>query len=57
LKVRVGNNSVNSALIFGLQERLDPMIRLTADYRGLKIGGWSPKNPETKAWIGVEFSL
>ncbi|HKU26138.1 MAG TPA: hypothetical protein VJQ54_11760, partial [Candidatus Sulfotelmatobacter sp.] len=33
--VREGNNSVNSSVIFGLRDRLDPMIRLTGDYRDL----------------------
>jgi len=56
--VREGNNSVNSAMIFGLRERLDPIIRLTADYRDVDfVAGWSPKNPEIKEWIGVEFSF
>lgn len=56
--VRQGNNAVNSAMIFGLRERLDPLVRLTADYRNLNlVSGWSPKNPETKGWVGVEFSF
>ena len=29
--VREGNNSVNSAIMFGLRDRLEPMIRVTAD--------------------------
>jgi hypothetical protein len=56
--VREGNNSVNSAMIFGLRERLDPLIRITGDYRDVDlVAGWSPKNPAIKEWIGVEFSF
>jgi len=56
--IREGNNSVNSAMIFGLRERLDPLIRVTADYRDVDlVAGWSPKNPEIKEWIGLEFSF
>jgi hypothetical protein len=29
--VREGNNSVNSAITFGLRDRMDPMLRLTGD--------------------------
>jgi hypothetical protein len=55
--VREGNNSVNSAIIFGLRDRLEPMIRLTADYRDLNlVTGWSPRNPADKSWIGLEVS-
>jgi hypothetical protein len=55
--VREGNNSVNSAIIFGLRDRLEPMIRLTADYRDLNlVAGWSPRNPANKSWIGLEVS-
>jgi hypothetical protein len=56
--VREGNNSVNGAMIFGLRDRLDPLLRLTTDYRDLDlVAGWSPKNPEIKEWIGLEFSF
>ena len=55
--VREGNNSVNAALVFGLRDRLEPMIRLTGDTRDVNVvAGWSPPNPETKAWIGLELS-
>ena len=55
--VREGNNSVNAAAIFGLRDRLEPMIRLTADYRDVDlVAGWSPANPATKGWIGFELS-
>src|SRR5207244_11317353 len=55
--VREGNDSVNSSVIFGLRNRLDPMIRLTGDYRDLNlVTGWSPQNPANKSWIGAEAS-
>lgn len=56
--VREGNNSVNAAMIFGLRERLEPLVRVTADARDVDvIAAWSPFRPETKAWIGLEFSF
>jgi hypothetical protein len=56
--VREGNNSVNAAMIFGLRDRLDPVIRLTTDYRDADlVAGWSPKNPAIKEWVGLELSF
>src|SRR5262249_8366546 len=56
--VREGNNSVDSAMVFGLRDRLDPLILVTADYRDVDlVAGWSPANPAIKEWIGVEFSF
>ena len=55
--VREGNNAVNAAIIFGLRDRIEPMLRLTADYRDVNlVGGWSPSNPSNKSWIGFELS-
>lgn len=55
--VREGNNSVNSSVIFGLRDRLEPMIRLTGDYRDLDlVTGWSPRDPANKSWVGLEAS-
>ena len=55
--VREGNNAVNTAIIFGLRDRLESMLRLTMDYRDLNLaGGWSPKEPSNKSWIGFEIS-
>jgi hypothetical protein len=55
--VREGNNSVNSSVVFGLRDRLDPMIRLTGDYRDLNlVTGWSPRDPANKSWVGLEVS-
>ncbi len=55
--VREGNNSVNSSVVFGLRDRLDPMIRLTGDYRDLNlVTGWSPRDPANRSWVGLEVS-
>ena len=56
--VREGNNSVNAAIVFGLRDRLEPMVRLTADYRDVNVvAGWSPSKPADKFWLGAEVSL
>lgn len=56
--VREGNNAVNSAIVFGLRERIEPVIQLTADYRDVNLTtGWSPANPANKAWVGLEISF
>jgi hypothetical protein len=55
--VREGNNSVNSPITFGLRDRLEPMIRLSGDYRDLNlVAGWSPADPSNKTWVGLEIS-
>src|SRR6516225_6723525 len=55
--VREGNNSVNSSVIFGLRDRLDPMLRLTGDYRDINlVTGWSPRDSANKSWVGLEVS-
>jgi hypothetical protein len=55
--VREGNNSVNSSITFGMRERIEPMIRLTGDYRDLNlVTGWSPANPSNRTWVGAEVS-
>ncbi len=56
--VREGNNSVNSSITFGLRDRIEPMIRLTGDYRDLNlVTGWSPPNPANRTWVGAEVSF
>ena len=56
--VREGNNAVNSAIVFGLRDRIDPLVRVTADYRDVNVvTGWSPTNPANKSWLGFEFSF
>ena len=55
--VREGNNSVNSAITFGLRDRLEPMIRLSGDDRDVNmVTGWSPADPSDKFWVGLEVS-
>jgi hypothetical protein len=55
--VREGNNSVNSSITFGLRDRIEPMIRLTGDYRDLNlVTGWSPANLANRTWVGAEIS-
>ena len=55
--VREGNNSENAAIVFGLRERLEPMMRLTADSRDLNlVAAWSPVNPANRFWAGAEVS-
>jgi len=55
--IREGNNSVNASMIFGIRDRLDPMIRLTGDYRDLNlVTGWSPRDPKNRSWLGLEIS-
>jgi hypothetical protein len=55
--VREGNNSVNSAIVFGLRDRLEPVIRLTADSHDVNlVTGWSPADPSDKFWLGLELS-
>jgi Carboxypeptidase regulatory-like domain/TonB dependent receptor len=56
--VREGNNSVNSSVTFGLRDRIEPMIRLTCDYRDVNlVTGWSPANPSNRMWVGAEVSF
>ncbi len=55
--VREGNNAVNAAIVFGLRDRIEPMVRLTADYRDVNlVTAWSPTDPANKAWVGLEMS-
>jgi len=55
--VREGNNSVNTAVVFGLRDRLEPIVRLTTDYRDVNlVTGWSPQDPSNKLWFGLELS-
>jgi len=56
--VREGNNAVNTAIVFGLRDRIEPVFRLTADYRDVNlVTGWSPSNPANKSWVGLEISF
>ena len=41
-----------------MRERIEPMIRLTGDYRDFNlVAGWSPTNPSNRTWIGAEISF
>ena len=55
--VREGNHSVDLAAIYGFHDRLDPFVTLTGDYRDIDLtAGWSPANPDTRAWIALQAS-
>lgn len=56
--VREGNNSISAATVFSLRDRIEPMLRLTADSRDVNlVAGWSPRNVAIKEWIGLEFGF
>jgi hypothetical protein len=49
------NNSENAAIVLGLRNRLEPMLRLIGDYRDLDlVSGWSLANPADKFWMDAE---
>jgi len=55
--VREGNHSVDMAAIYSFHDRLEPFVTLTGDYRDVDLtAGWSPANPDTRAWIAIEAS-
>jgi hypothetical protein len=55
--VRHGNNAVNLAVNYGLRPRLEPVLEFSGDQHDYDIvSGWSPANPQTGAWVGVEIS-
>src|SRR2546430_1492727 len=55
--VREANNSVNTAIVFGLRDRLQSSALLTADSHYLNlVGAWSPENPTNRTWVGAELS-
>ena len=56
--VREGNNSVDLAATYIPRQRFNSFFQLTGDYRdGDVIGGWSPANPATNAWIAGEVAF
>src|SRR5271167_3979656 len=56
--VREGNNSVDLAAAYVPRQRVSSFFQLTGDYRDADVmAGWSPKNPQTNAWIGAELSF
>jgi hypothetical protein len=56
--VREGNNSIDVAAAYAPRPRFPSFLQLTGDYRDADImGGWSPSNPDTNAWIAGEASF
>jgi len=55
--VRHGNNAVNLAVAYGLRPRLEPFAEFNGDMHDYDlVTGWSPANPQTGAWVGVEIA-
>jgi hypothetical protein len=55
--VRHGNNAVDLAVAYGLVSRLEPFVQVSADPRNYDfVSGWSPGNPQTSAWLGMEIA-
>jgi hypothetical protein len=55
--VREGNHSVDLAASYVPRLRVTDFVQLTGDYRDIDLmAGWSPREPETNAWIAGEFS-
>lgn len=53
--VREGNHAVNLSAAYIPRDRVEPYVQLTGDRRDVDlVGGWSPSNPKTHAWIGLE---
>lgn len=54
--VRHGNNAVDLAVAYGLVPRLEPFVQISTDPRNYDfVSGWSPGNPQTGAWLGMEI--
>ena len=54
--VRHGNNAVNLAVAYGLRPRLEPFLAIGGDMHNYDLSaGWSPANPQTGAWVGLEI--
>jgi len=55
--VRHGNNAVNLAVAYGLAPRLEPFVQISTDPHDFDfVSGWSPGNPQTGAWLGMEVA-
>lgn len=55
--VRHGNNAVDLAVAYGLVPRLEPFIQISTDPHDYDfVSGWSPGNPQARAWLGVEVA-
>ncbi len=56
--VREGNNSIDLAATYIPRQRFNSFVQLTGDYRDVDlIGGWSPSDPQTNAWIAAEVAF
>jgi len=56
--VREGNHSIDLAATYVPRERLDNFVEVTGDYRDIDlVAGWSPKKPETDAFVAGEMSF
>jgi hypothetical protein len=56
--VREGNNAVDLAASYVPTQRLNSFVQVTGDYRDADvIAAWSPKNPNTNAWVAAEASF
>jgi hypothetical protein len=56
--VREGNNAVDLAATYIPRQRFNSFFQLTGDYRDADlIGGWSPGNSQTNAWIAGEVAF
>src|SRR5207245_1044609 len=55
--VRHGNNAVDLAVAYGLVPRLEPFVQISTDPHDYDfVSGWSPGNPQTGAWLGMEIA-
>jgi hypothetical protein len=55
--VRHGNNAVNLAVAYGLRPRFEPLAEISGDIHDYDfVTGWSPANPQTGAWVGLEIA-
>jgi hypothetical protein len=55
--IREGNNSVDLAVAYVPNQRVNSFVQLTGDYRDVDVmGGWGPRNPRTNAWVAGEAS-
>lgn len=55
--VRHGNNAVNLAVAYDLRPRLEPLAEIGGDAHDYDfVTGWSPANPQTGAWVGLEVA-
>ena len=56
--VREGNHSIDLAATYIPRQRFNSFFQVTGDYRDADlIGGWSPSNPQTNAWIAAEVAF